>query len=131
MKQTPVHLLPASKYDVEKAQELIDRGWPAVEPVISSILEWLQDLNWPVAKVFQPFAVSVGAPLAPAVRQVLLGSDSGWKYSLLVGVVALSQELELALIPELECLATRPSSSDQAEGLQELALEILQHLDMG
>jgi hypothetical protein len=80
-------LIPVTKFETEKALALVQLGFPAVEPVMPQILEWLQDLNWPVGHIFQPFLASIGEPLAPYVRTILAGDDDGWKYSLLRVIV--------------------------------------------
>lgn len=130
MNRSPFTLIPASKYEVEKAQQLVELGWPAVQPVLPQILEWLQDLNWPVARVLQPFVVSIGAPLAPAMRDVLVGSDSSWKYSLVVGVLAHSASLQSALVPELKWLAEGSGRADSDEGVQDAARNLLQGISV-
>jgi hypothetical protein len=106
-------------------------GFPAVAPVIPQILEWLQDLNWPVALVFQPFLVSIGEPLAPYVGAVLQGQDDIWKYSLLRVVVDQSPELARALRPELEHVAKHPSAGESEEEVDQVAVEILEALNGG
>lgn len=125
MNRKPFTLIPASKYEVEKAQQLVELGWPAVEPVLPQILEWLKDLNWPVARVLQPFVASIGAPLAPVVRDVLVGTDSCWKYSLMVGVLTYSEPLQRALMTELKWLAEGSCRADSDEGVQEEAIKLL------
>jgi hypothetical protein len=94
-------LIPVTKFETEKASALVQLGFPAVEPVMPQILEWVQDLNWPVGHVFQPFLARIGQPLAPYIRAILAGQDDCWKYSLLQAVVGQSAELARALRPEL------------------------------
>ena len=103
-------LIPATKYETEKASALVQLGFPAVEPVMPQILEWLQDLNWPVSFIFQPFLIRIGQPLAPYIRTILDGQDDGWKYSLLAAVVSQSLELAESLRPELVHFVTSPSA---------------------
>jgi len=124
-------LLPVSKFETEKAARIASLGYPRVEPVMPQILEWLQDLNWPVARVFQPFAASIGAPLAPHVRSILRTDDGCWKRSVLSGVVAESFELATCLRPELERLAASPTAIEAQEKVDVLASEILGRIDRG
>ena len=118
-------LLPKTKFDTALASELVAIGYPEVEPVLRDILAWQQDMNWPVARVFQPLLVSIGQPLSPFVSSILAGDDEGWKYSLLVSVVAQSPELARALRSDLERLATQPSSCEVGEELDQLARQVL------
>ncbi len=122
-------LLPKTKLDTEKASALVAIGFPAVEPVIPDILEWLQDPNWPVARVLQPFLAAIGRPLAPHVRSVLGGADDCWKYSLLTTVVLPSKNLARALRPDLERLVSQPSTGEAREGVDQAAREALSSID--
>jgi len=125
MKSQLIELVPSTKYEVEKAAQLVQLGWPEVAPVMPKIVEWLQDPNWPVAQVFFPFAASVGTPMAPYLREVLSGQDNEWKYSLLEQLVSVSEELQQALLPELNRLAAQGNSLGQDVDLRQLAGEIL------
>lgn len=122
-------LVPESKFDVEKAAALVQLGFPAVEPVLPQVLEWVQDLNWPVAGVLVPFLAEIGAPLGPYVRAVLAGDDDGWKYCLLQAVVVPSLPLARALRPELGRIAAHPAPGELKEELDQLAGEILKVID--
>lgn len=123
--------LPRDKFDTENARALVTRGYPAVEPVLPALLEWVQDLNWPVAQVLQPFLADIGRPLAPHVRYVLESDDAIWKYWVLHCIVAESTELAEELRPELTRLADAPSSTEDNEEVKEAASEILTNLKRG
>ena len=124
-------LIPVTKFETEKASALVQLGFPTVEPVMPQILEWLQDLNWPVGHVFQPFLASIGQPLAPHIRAILASQDDGWKYSLLRVVVAKSPELACTLRPELERVARNPSAGESKEEVDLVAIEILEAIGGG
>jgi hypothetical protein len=118
-------LVPVDKMEIAKAEALVKLGYPAVEPLLPQIVGWMQDLNWPVAQVFQPFLASIGLPLAPHVRSVLATEDDIWKYWVLLGVVRNSPELTNALLSDLVRLAHRPTAGEEAEGVSQVAQEIL------
>jgi len=117
--------LPRDKHDCERVEALVAFGYPAVAPVVSAMLEWCVDGNWPVARVLEPFLASVGLPLVPEIRTVLASGDEGWIYFVLSGIVAPSRALAEALRPELQRLCTAPTAREAAEGLHEMAQEIL------
>ncbi|NHZ37919.1 DUF5071 domain-containing protein [Massilia rubra] len=121
----PVALIPAHKHDLDAVQAAIAAGWPAVLPLLPALLEWVQDMNWPVATPLASFLASIGAPLAPAVRQVLDGDDGIWKTNVILQVVMRSPALRDALAANLRRLAAHPSASDRAEEVDQAALEAL------
>jgi len=73
-------LVPTDKSDLERASAAVEAGYPAVAPVLRELVEWLQDYNWPVARVLVPFLQSIGAPLVPHIWRVLRSDDDVWKY---------------------------------------------------
>lgn len=120
--------LPVDKFDIEAVAELTKLGYPHLEPVISQLLEWMEDLNWPVAQALCPLLVSVGTPLVPYVQAALLSDDAIWKYWILQGIVAESDEMARCLTFDLMRLANGPSSDEREEGVDEVAKEILRRI---
>ena len=109
------------KYDVRTAEAIVAFG-DASDP---RLLEWVQDLNWPVASVLAPFLSNSGIIVAPGIRQVLASNDESWKWSVLSSVVAGSPDLISLLRAELEGIARAPSLGERTEGLDELVAELL------
>jgi hypothetical protein len=130
----PRDLVPRDKGDIERAEAAVRAGYPFVEPILGDLLEWLQDLNWPVAGVLVPFLESLGpvAPLLDRVRAVLAGDDDVWKYWVLGSVVG-SWDAEgiLRLRPELERMASQPTAGEIAEEVTERARELLATVGIG
>lgn len=118
-------LLPRDKIHTRSAQKLVELGFPAVEPVLSEILEWVQDGNWPVAQIFLPFLADVGLPLAPHIQRILSTDDAGWKYFILFCVVGESDELRRQLKSDLERLASSPTADERSWGTDKIARELL------
>jgi hypothetical protein len=118
-------LIPADKLDTQRAEELVALGYPAVTEILPSLLEWVQDLNWPVARVLQPFLAGIGAPLAPYIRDVLKTTDETWKWSVLQGIVGQSRALAESLSSELRRLAESPTPNEVHEELQALSQRIV------
>ena len=114
-------LVPATQHETDKAQRLVALGYPAVESVLDEIMEWAEDANWPVARVFLPFLARIGAPLAPRVRHVLQSQDEQWKQVVLGQVVGQSAALAHALAVDLQHLMHSPTAAERAEGLHTMA----------
>jgi len=118
-------MMPRDKLDTEKAAAVVALGYPAVEPVIEEMLQWMQDINWPVAQIFQPFLATIGAPLVPYIRTIFETDDHIWKLWVLEGVIGPSADLRAIFHPEIERFASAPTSDEQAEGLDEVAQNVL------
>jgi hypothetical protein len=113
-------MTPSDKFDTSTAEAIVASG-DASDP---GLLEWVQDLNWPVARVLAPFLASAGSVVAPDIRRVLGSSDDTWKSSLVIGVVSNSKELIELLQPELLRIANSPTSGERTEGLDEVVAEL-------
>lgn len=109
------------KFDTDIAAAIVDAG----DASDAALLEWVQDLNWPVARVLAPFLASAGAVVVPGIRAILASSDDAWKSSIVIGVVAQSTELIHLLRPELERIASAPTPGERAEDLDTIVVEIL------
>ena len=118
-------LLPRDKYDTRNAMALVTLGWHKVECVAPQILEWLQDINWPVASIFRPFLVDAGARLAPFIRPIFAADDAIWTFNILQAVVSQSSALATELSCELERLVNSPTLAEQLEGASDEARQIL------
>jgi hypothetical protein len=117
--------LPRDKYDTRSAAELVTLGWNKVERAIPEILEWLRDINWPVATIFVPFFVDAGVRLAPFIRPIFAADDAIWTFNILHEVVSQSPALASELSGELERLAYSPTVAERLEGVSHLARQIL------
>jgi hypothetical protein len=115
-------MTPANKHDVGTAEAIVASG-DATDP---RLLEWVQDLNWPVAQVLAPFLACAGRIVAPAIREILTSDDETWKWSVVTGVIARSPELVAALRHELERIAIAPSPSERHEELDQIATKLLE-----
>lgn len=118
-------LLPKHRLDETNAIAITSLGYPAVDSVLPDLLYWLQDYNWPVAKVIAPFLATIGTPLIPHLRDILMTTDDEWKYWIMTLIIAKSPEVTQGLQPELNRLATHSTQSEKSSTLDVIAQEIL------
>ena len=80
---TDIHdLVPKNKFDssnIERLKHLTDNE---IEPILPSLLEWIQDCNWPVAGDILPVLALHQSALVPLIHRVLSPheKDDIWKY---------------------------------------------------
>lgn len=85
IKDEDLHLLvqPISKDYWDGAAETVIRlGYPRVKSILSGLLEWIQDINWPGAGEIAVFLLEIGDPMIPYVKDVLNqhSDDEEWVY---------------------------------------------------
>lgn len=129
MRDDPRELLPRHKHDTERAEAIVALGYPTVAPLLADLVEWLQDINWPVAHVIAPFLARIGAPIIPEVRRVLRTDDVIWKCWVLRCVVAAaSPDVAEGLRDDLTRIAAEPTAGEILEDVSTVAQELLQRI---
>ena len=116
--------------DTKRAGVLAALGYPAVEPILPELMEWLQDINWPVAHVLAPFLATIGLPLVPYIRQVFATNDEIWKIWVIQALVKTSPAVFTAVANDIQQMAYTPPKTEEEEELQETAQEVLDHYSM-
>ena len=110
-----------------RARAAVEAGYPAVDPILGELLKWLQDCNWPVAHILEPFLASIGAPLVPHIWHVLGTDDHVWKYWVIGTLIRdLPENVAAAFRSELERLCHDPQPDERREELDEQAREVLE-----
>lgn len=118
-------MLPRTKYDLERAEAIAAIGYPGVAPVLPELLEWMKDMNWPVAKIIAPFLATIGAPLAPFVREIFSTDDAIWKEWILGNLIEESPALFDAVQSDVRRIAFGATHNEDEESLRNAALELL------
>ena len=93
---------------------------------LNELLEWVQDINWPVAVHICERLKNIGSPLVEPVKNILLSNDETWKYWIISGLLSkASNETVRSLKAELENIANNPTEAEKAEEVNIVASEVL------
>lgn len=123
-------LIPRTKMDYERVELLKNASKEKIVPILPELLEWLQDMNWPIAQDIEDIIANYEEYLIPHIRAVLKTKDGSWKYFLLHGLInRLSNEKLLELKPELLQIKFSPTNDEQLEELTEQIDELLSRID--
>ena len=69
---TDIHdLVPKNKFDSSNIERLKHLADNEIEPILPSLLEWIQDCNWPVAGDILPVLALHQSALVPLIHRVL------------------------------------------------------------
>ena len=110
--------IPGSKHDIEAVERARNAGYPAINPILPDLLEWLQDMNWPVAAPVADLLRGAGMEIVPPIRAIFAGEDHVWKYGLLMNLIPrLDASVRGALDDDIARMAKHPT---QAECLEEV-----------
>lgn len=118
--------IPENKYDTIAIEQASLIGFPALNPILSDLLVWVQDANWPVAAGTASLLSKAGPEIVPHIKAVLVSEDSIWKYWAIELVVRnLRPDVFSSLRNDIARLADRPSRGDQSEKVDLVAQGIL------
>lgn len=87
-------LVPKDKLDIETAEKLMQYSYEEIKPIIPNLLEWIQDMNWPVARTVAEYLITISENLTPEIVEILNGDDEMWKYWT-IGVFGIYSEKNL------------------------------------
>ena len=121
-----MNIVPENKMDMEACRYLSQASSEEVDGQVSALLQWLKDMNWPVAPCVCKRLKEVGKPLVEPVREILKGTDEIWKYWVITRLLAESGiEVVSALKPELKRIVDAPTKLELSEGVNLVAEEVL------
>lgn len=93
--------------------------------MLSELMDWLKDYNWPVAKVLAPFLADIGRPLVPFIDHVFSTRDETWQYWMIVCLISCNDDLFEHYKPALLEYVRNPTANDRHHELDQVAREAL------
>ena len=116
-------LIPKHKDDQKVIEGLKMLSFEEIKPIIPNLLEWLQDINWPiagpVAEILKPFSDS----MVPEIIKILRTNDGLWKWGTLTTLARTTTNP--MLLTEIERIAKFPTRDEIEEELDIEAIAIL------
>lgn len=121
-------LVPKNKFDnsnIERLRELSDEE---IRPMLPRLLEWIQDINWPVAEGVLSVLKERGEVIWHII-DLLDGDDEVWKYNVITALLPEFSAGELKpLIGKLRRMADEPTEGEKREEVDLAAAELLRGL---
>jgi hypothetical protein len=122
--------LPRDKHDFERVNRLHTLESSIVIPLIPNLVEWLQDINWPISTEIATLLLRYPEETIPHIKDVLKSNDDIWKeWSLRYFVKELPIHLIKEFQPELIRIANTPTKGVLLEEVNETALMILETIN--
>lgn len=121
------NLLPRHKSDLDRVEKIKSMDRNKILPLLPGLLEWTKDMNWPIAPSVMELLLTFPKEIVPHVQEALSSNDDNWKYFILKFLVCeLPIESRVLFKHYLTRLAETPTPNEVAEGLGEIAIEILE-----
>ena len=123
-------IIPEHKSDFKACDNLAHASDEEVKNNLNELLQWLQDINWPVAPFVIDRIKSLGTSLTKPIKNILNGNDGNdgiWKYWIITNLLNLvSKEVLSELENEINRLVREPTENDKEE---EVNIASQEHLD--
>jgi len=107
-------------------------GWDILfyKPILGNLFEWIQDINWPVAKVIIPLLIKAEKDIIPYVKDILNSNDSIWKYWVISQEVdgmdsIVKKTILIELKEDFESIIDNPTIEDKSEELDILITNLM------
>ena len=122
------NLIPKHKLDIETAEKLMGKSYEQVKPIVPELMEWIQDMNWPVAKKVAEYLVTISDNLTSHILDILNGEDEEWKYWCIGVFYIYSDETKhLKVRKVLERIAKHPTDTEKESEVHFQAIRALQN----
>jgi len=118
--------IPRNTHDVEAVEQLKQLQFDSVRTDVPVLLEWLQDGHWEVAEGIAAYLIPHVNEIVKELLFVLNTEDGMWKYFVICGLIARSQEkLDSILIMALKRIAEHPSEIDAEDMVDDVAKDVI------
>lgn len=122
-------MLPKDKFDIESIEKLDKRSNDELRDILSELMEWLQDRNWPISQPVEDLLLRFGDELIPHIQNVFQTRDPQWEYFMLTGLISrLPLECLRMLKPDLERILEHPTDNEALEDLEDVIVLLLNKL---
>ncbi|MBS7562916.1 DUF5071 domain-containing protein [Mucilaginibacter sp. Bleaf8] len=116
-------LIPKHKHDHKSIAKLKELPFEQIRPIVPDLLEWLQDLNWPIAKPLADTLKPFIERFIPELIGILNTNDVMWEYSILISL--LRNTTHPLLLAEIERIAQYPTEDEIENEVNQEAIDIL------
>ena len=118
--------LPRDKFDFKSVNKIKKMEKENIIPLIPWLLEWIQDMNWPIAPEVAEILIALPKETVPHIKNVFSTNDDIWKFWCLDYLVKkLPTEYKELLKNDLIRLITTPTEGEKLEEVDLKARGIL------
>ncbi len=119
-------LIPKDKHDISHINELHKLKDEEIQPVVGKLLEWLQDINWPVSRPVAEVLLKHENVIVPYVAEILNGDDYLWILWVMELIVKkLTIENKCVLKPDIENLLKMEIINEDCEEIVSVVQKVL------
>jgi len=120
-----INLIPKHKSDYSTLDKLKEIDTNEAKPILGALLEWLEDMNWPVAmKVFK-ILPRFHAELIPCIKEVFEIGNCVWTANIMSLLLEFPADSVKPLYPEIIRIAKHPTEFELLCETYEFAIDVI------
>ena len=123
-------LVPKDKFDNSTIEIIKVIDVDEVEPILYRLLEWLQDINWPIAQELFNILPRFHTQLVPHIRAVLNSDDDIWKNWILCLIKEFPTETVVLLSSDIKRIAKHPTANETLKETNIFAIEVIEMFEL-
>ncbi|MNL13746.1 hypothetical protein D3C87_1346630 [compost metagenome] len=116
-------LIPKNKFDEEVIDGLKALSFDQLKPIIPELLEWLQDMNWPIARPIADILEPHVDRMVPELIKIFKTNDGMWKLWILINLARHTKDP--LLLSEIARIAKFPTKDEVEDEVHLEATAIL------
>lgn len=120
--------IPKDKFDNSHIEDMKVLSDDEIMPILLQLLEWIQDMNWPVAREILPVLAMHQEGIVPLILNILSlqETDDMWKYFIINSLLPLMTEKNLiTILPSVQRIAFKPTKSEHDEEVDRISKDFL------
>ncbi|WP_298115111.1 DUF5071 domain-containing protein [Flavobacterium sp.] len=122
--QNILELIPKDKGDYKTAQNLKKHNISKLKSIIPKLLEWIQDMNWPISVIVAEYLVDNFSEIENEIYPILNTNDDIWKWNVInIFKDLIGDEKSIELIKRI---AENPTEMEKLEELDLLCKEVIE-----
>ena len=122
--QNILNLIPKEKGDYERARNLKNYSVVELKPIIPNLLEWIQDMNWPISGIVAEYLVDNFSEIEKEIYPILNTNDDIWKWNVInIFKNLIEEEKNITIIKRI---AENPTEMEKFEELDLLCNEVIE-----
>jgi hypothetical protein len=123
-------LIPKDKYDNSGIEMLKTIVVDEAEPILRELLEWIQDINWPVARELMDVLPRFHNCLIQHIKAVFNSDDEEWKCWVLYLLNKFPVETIEILKYDIKRMAESPTENEKSSKVNSYAFDVMRTLNI-
>ena len=126
-----MQLVPKDKFDKTSVLKLMELTEVEIRPILSELLFWIADINWPIAKDVVCILKKFPRSVVPLIKDKLKPTekDEEWKYFIISNLIPqLPADAQVLLVDDIARIIDEPTASEEHAEVWNMAVRYRENM---